>query len=278
MWSAERLRSLIPAGGLGEDLYYYPSVGSTNDRAKELAEAGCPTGTVVVADEQTAGRGRAGRGWFTPAGAALAFSVVLRPPEAPADDLAPSGPRAPARRGETAGWTAVGALSVRDGLAALGAEAEIKWPNDVLLARRKAAGVLAEAAWRADAPTHVVIGIGVNVTPDSVPGPRLLDYPATCVETHLGHPVDRADLLAGILASLERWTAGFRLSAVLAAWEASLAFRGESVHVEGEGRAWQGQLSGLGPRGELRLRLDNGDSLLLPAGVMHLRPVDSGPV
>jgi len=264
MWSVERLRSLIPAGGLGGDLYYYPSVGSTNDRAKELAEAGCPHGTVVIADEQTAGRGRAGRGWFTPAGAALAFSVVLRPPEAPADDLA--------------GWTAVGALSVRDGLAALGAEAEIKWPNDVLLARRKSAGVLAEAAWQDDAHSHVVIGIGVNVTPDSVPGPRLLDYPATCVETQLGRPVDRADLLAGILAALERWTAGFRLSAVLAAWEDSLAFRGESVHVEGEGRAWQGQLSGLGPRGELRLRLDNGDSLLLPAGVMHLRPVDSGPV
>lgn len=264
MLSAERLRALVPAGRLGGDLYYYASVGSTNDRAKELADGGCPDGALVVADEQTAGRGRAGRGWFTPPGAALAFSVVLRPQQVTLDDIS--------------GWTAVGALSVRGALARLGVEAEIKWPNDVLLARRKVAGVLAEAAWLEDAPSYVVVGIGVNVRPDSVPGPRTLDYPATCVEASLGRPVDRGELLVDILRSMDRWTAGFRLGPVLAAWEAALAFRGEPVHVEGQGRAWQGQLSGLGPRGELRLRLDNGDSLLLPAETMHLRPVDSGPV
>ncbi len=264
MWSGERLRALVPAGKLGGDLYYYASIGSTNDRAKELAEAGCPHGALVVADEQTSGRGRAGRGWFTPAGASLAFSIVLRPPNGTSDALS--------------GWTAVGALSVRDALARLGAVAEIKWPNDVLLARRKVAGILAEAAWMDDAPSYVVVGIGVNVSPGSVPGPRTLDYPATCVEAALGRSIDRAELLVDILRSLDRWTAGFRLGTVLSAWEGALAFRGEPVHVEGQGRAWQGQLSGLGPRGELRLRLDNGDSLLLPAETMHLRPVDSGPV
>ena len=264
MLSGERLRAWIPAGALGEHLYYEASLGSTNDRAKQLAESGCPDGTLVVADEQTAGRGREGRSWFTPAGAALAFSVVLRPQNSSPDEIG--------------GWTAVGALSVCQALQRLGAQADVKWPNDVLLSRRKVAGVLAEAAWQGESAEFVIVGIGVNVREEAVPGPRTLDYPATSVETCLGRRVDRADLLGSILAALGRWTAGFRLSEVLGAWEAALAFRGETVHVEGAGRAWQGRLSGLGPRGELRLRLDNGDSLLLPAEAMHLRPVDSGPV
>jgi BirA family biotin operon repressor/biotin-[acetyl-CoA-carboxylase] ligase len=264
MLSGERLRALLPAGGPGEQLYYYASIGSTNDRAKELAAAGCPDSTVVVADEQTAGRGRAGRGWLTPAGAALAVSLVLRPESLSAEDLV--------------GWTAVGALSVREALQRLGASCEIKWPNDVLLARRKVAGVLTEAAWDGDRVSSLVVGIGVNVRADSVPGPRTLDYPAISVEAAVDRAVDRAELLVDILSALGRWAEGYRLARVLAAWETALAFRGETVHVEGLGRAWQGRLSGLGPRGELRLRLDNGDSLLLPVEAMNLRPVDSGPV
>ncbi|HET7010297.1 MAG TPA: biotin--[acetyl-CoA-carboxylase] ligase [Anaerolineales bacterium] len=258
-----QLRALLPAGGLADEVHFYESIGSTNDRAKELAEAGAPEGTLVVADEQTAGRGRGGRTWFTPPGAGLAFSVVLRSQHHPSEMQSV--------------WTALGALATREGLLELGAAAEIKWPNDVLVDGRKVAGVLAEAAWRDEALAYVVIGIGVNVHPGSVPGPKTLDYPAECVDTVVGRRVDRAELLAGILGALNRWHRSFRLGEILTAWEAALAFRGEEVHVEGEGRAWRGRLSGLGPRGELRLRLENGDSLLLQ-GAMHLRPVDSGPV
>ena len=264
MLNGERLRSILPAGMLADELHFYPSIGSTNDRAKELAEAGAPEGTLVVADEQTAGRGRAGRSWFTPPGAGLAFSVVLRPSEAKPVDMGV--------------WTALGALSTRDALSHLGLTSDIKWPNDVLLGRRKVAGVLAEAAWQGETAAHVIIGIGVNVRPDSVPGPKTLDYPAVCVDTVLGRRVDRDLLLADILEALNRWHGRLRPGDLLTAWESALAFRGEVVHVEGGGRAWQGRLSGLGPHGELRLRLENGDSLLLPGEAMHLRPVDSGPV
>jgi BirA family biotin operon repressor/biotin-[acetyl-CoA-carboxylase] ligase len=261
--TGETLRARLPAGRLADVLHFHPSIGSTNDRAKELAGSGAPEGTLVVADEQTAGRGRAGRPWFTPPGAALAFSVVLRPEES---------------SGDTFGlWTAVGSVATMQALSAIGAPAEIKWPNDVLLERRKAAGVLAEAGWNGETPEYVVIGIGINVRPESVPGPKVLDYPAASLDDVLGRRVDRAELLEGVLAELDRWRRA-RASDILAAWESALAFRGETVHVEGLGRAWQGMLSGLGPRGELRLRLENGDSLLLSGEELHLRPVDSGPV
>jgi BirA family biotin operon repressor/biotin-[acetyl-CoA-carboxylase] ligase len=264
MLRGDELRSILPAGRLADELHFYPSLGSTNDRAKELAQGGAQEGTLVVADEQTAGRGRAGRTWFSPPGAGLAFSVVLRP--------AASSPE------EIGVWTALGALATRAALVRLGTSPSIKWPNDVLLERGKVAGVLAEAVWEDDTVTSVVIGIGVNVRPESVPGPKTLDYPAVCVDSVVGRRVDRAELLADILGSLSRWHSRFRLDDVLSAWESALAFRGQVVHVEGGGRAWQGRLSGLGPRGELRLRLENGDSLLLPGEAMHLRPVDSGPV
>lgn len=93
----------------------------------------------------------------------------------------------------------------------------------------------------------------------------------------MGRRIDRAELLERILEELDRWRSA-RTGDILAAWESALAFRGEIVHVEGPGRAWQGRLSGLGPRGELRLRLENGDSLSLGGEQLHLRPVDSGPV
>ena len=157
MLRGDELRSILPAGGLSDELHFYASIGSTNDRAKELAQGGAPEGTLVVADEQTAGRGRAGRSWFSPAGAGLAFSVVLRPA---------------ASRPEAIGvWTALGALATRAALLRLGTSPTIKWPNDVLLKRGKVAGVLAEAVWEDNAVTSVVIGIGGNVRPESVPGP-----------------------------------------------------------------------------------------------------------
>ncbi len=144
------------------------TTGSTNERARTLAEGGAPHGTLVTASEQTAGRGRQGRTWVTPPGTAIAASLILRT----FDDLLP----------------------LRAGLAVAdlaGIEARVKWPNDVLLDDRKLAGILAEAR----APDWAVLGIGVNVT--SVP-PELAGTAASLSRD------DVEPALAELLAALER--------------------------------------------------------------------------
>jgi len=133
------------------EIHHFSSVASTMDVCRRLAEQGAPEGAVVVADEQTAGRGRFGRIWYSPASQALYLSLLLRP-QLPPRQLS---------------WlTMIGALAVLDVLDALKlppARARLKWANDVLLDGRKLAGILAEAAFTADRLDHVVLGIGLNV-------------------------------------------------------------------------------------------------------------------
>lgn len=166
-------------GPFARRIVWYRHVGSTNDVAGVLAEQGVDEGTVVVADEQTAGRGRLGRAWASPPGAGLYVSIVLRPSPRVAPLL-----------------TIASGVAVADGIAsATGLEVQLKWPNDVLVSGRKLAGMLAEGAAR-----HVVLGVGINVMPAAYP-PDVASC-ATSIESELGRPVDRGLVLAECLAAL----------------------------------------------------------------------------
>jgi BirA family transcriptional regulator, biotin operon repressor / biotin---[acetyl-CoA-carboxylase] ligase len=167
--------------GLWRDVTVVPQTGSTNADLLEQARAGAAEGLVLVAEEQTAGRGRLGRTWSAPAGAALTFSVLLRPSGVP-----------PARLGWLPLLTGVAvATAVR---AQAGVPASLKWPNDVLVGERKLAGILAEA--HGDA---VVVGVGLNVTPR----PAELPVPAaTSLLIEGAASTDRTSLLAAILTEL----------------------------------------------------------------------------
>lgn len=260
MLDVGRVRAELPRQGLGLPFEFHRSLGSTNDRAAELARAGVPSGALVVAEEQTAGRGRGGSLWMTPPGSALALSVVLRPQGL-------TGEAAP-------GLAAIGALAVAEAVEAQGAAAQIKWPNDVLLEGRKTAGVLAEAAWAGSELEHVVLGIGVNVRRAAVPPDSQAAFPATCVEAALGRSLEREALLLGVLDGLGRWLARLGTLELQAAWERRLAFRGEQVRVWGpEGDlVYEGVLHGLSPDGQLRLGTPQGrEAHIRPEGV-HLRP------
>jgi len=161
------------------------SIPSTQDEAHRLGAEGAPGGTVVLAEEQTAGRGRQGRAWYSRAGAGVWMSVLLRP------RARPEG----------------GALAIRAGLAtaaalavaAPGVAARLRWPNDVVVAGRKLVGVLPEAA-----SGRVVLGIGVNVNQTADELPRDTPKPPTSLRLELGHELARAPLLAAILLELER--------------------------------------------------------------------------
>jgi BirA family biotin operon repressor/biotin-[acetyl-CoA-carboxylase] ligase len=173
-------------GRLASDVLYFTSIGSTNDVATTIAGTGDREGSVVVADAQTAGRGRRGRTWFSPPASGLYVSVVLAPGRA----------RVEPERAVMLLTLAAGAALAEAVERATGLRADIKWPNDLLVGRRKLAGILAESVGRGTC----ILGYGINVGPMSYP-PELADR-ATSLETELGRPIDRAGLFAETIAAL----------------------------------------------------------------------------
>jgi len=235
--------------------------GSTNDDAQGWLDSGAPDSALVVADRQTTGRGRFNRQWITQEGTGLAFSLVLHPTPEEMDHLTLFSPLA--------------GLAVSDGLASCcGLSPEIKWPNDVLLQRRKVCGVLVETSWLADRLAGVVIGIGVNVAPSSVPPAETLLFPAISVEEVTGHPINRWELLAAILKAAFSWRKKIAAAEFFHSWENRLAFKGEFVQVETPGKMLEGTLTGIDPQGGLVLQTIAGEQVVITAGDVHLRPAE----
>jgi BirA family biotin operon repressor/biotin-[acetyl-CoA-carboxylase] ligase len=216
---------------------------STNDVAARLAETGAPEGTVVIADVQTAGRGRHGRTWNSPAGAGLYMSLILRP----AGTLAES--HSPAALLTLASGVAVAeAVRARTGL-----PAEIKWPNDVLVGKRKLAGILAEAAAQAGVLHYVILGIGLNILQTAFP-PDLAGR-ATSIEAETSRSCDRDELLDELLDRLARRYADLqagRFDAILSAWRAlAPALRGSFVEWDTPEGVVRGRAEDIDDRGAL---------------------------
>lgn len=242
------------------EIRYYASTGSTNDLAAEWASQGAPNLALVVANEQTQGRGRAGRRWYTPAGAGLAMSLVLRPENLQTTQL----PQ----------LTALGALAVTTTLKTdFQLPAEIKWPNDVLVRGKKTCGVLVELHWQGDSLSHAVLGIGVNVTPGAVPAKANLIFPATDLESELNQPVNRVELLKKILTQLITWRARLGSIEFLQAWKLHLAYMGRPVTILRDNQeVLKGTITGLTKRGALQLRNINGTIEEVAFGEVQLRP------
>jgi BirA family biotin operon repressor/biotin-[acetyl-CoA-carboxylase] ligase len=239
---------------------FFDSIGSTNDEAMAWASQGAHDLSLVLADEQTAGRGRGDRKWFTPPNSALAFSLILRPT---ASEI-----KYPAR------ITGLGALALTESLRLVNLNPQIKWPNDVLLNGRKVAGILVEAKWLGPTLDASIIGMGVNVMMASTPPAESVTYPATSIEAEIGHPVDRIELLKEILARILDWRSKLGKEEFIQEWEKSLAFRGQQVQVWIDGQtASVGELVGLESNGKLQIRNKAGETLEIPFGEIQLRPV-----
>ena len=250
-----KLLSKLPIG----DIKYFDSIGSTNDEALAWAANDAKDLSLVVADEQTAGRGRFDRKWFTPPGTALAFSLILRP--------------SAAERPHLSRMVGLAALSVADSLLARGLSPQIKWPNDILLNECKVAGILIESVWSGEDVDCIVIGMGVNILKGAVPDPDMLLFPATSLEDALGYPVERAEVLHDILAALIVLRPQLNTNEFMAKWERLLAYRDRQVQVEmgGEGSVI-GNVSGLDKDGSLRLSDRDGKFLTVQFGDVRLRP------
>lgn len=240
------------------EIRFFDSIGSTNDEALSWSRQGARDLSLIVADEQTLGRGRLDRRWFTPPRTALAFSLILRPSHAEKPLLS-----------RTVG---LAALALSDVLQTLGLDPQIKWPNDVLLNSRKVAGILIEATWFEDEVQSIVVGMGVNVTKEAVPATDILGFPATSLENALGYPPDRTTLLYAVLANIIALRPHLGTDSFLSAWEKKLAYYGRQVRVElGGEKSVSGKIIGLEKDGSLKIRDDHGNIIPVRFGDVRLR-------
>ena len=239
----------------------FESLPSTNTELARQASEGAGEGLSIVADEQTAGRGRLQRAWSSPKAAGLYFSILLRP-TIPPDQ-----------------WpliTLMAALAVGDALSdACDVNTDIKWPNDLLSGERKICGILAESV-ETPAGRAVIVGIGINLTADAYPAE--LAEVATSVAEASGRTSERETLLAALLRALSRWYSLLHEidgpPKIVAAWTSRSSYAsGKAVQVANGDEVWQGITRGVEPDGALLLETTDG-MRLVRAGDVSLRSAD----
>ncbi len=238
---------------VGQRVIYYSSVTSTNDLAKQEAQKGAAEGTVVIADEQVAGKGRLRRVWLSPKGS-IALSVILYPGVAYLSPL-----------------IMVASLAVAHGIEAVtGLKAQLKWPNDVMVNGRKVCGILIENSVRGNIVEYAVIGIGINVNL------RLADFPgiqstATSLSDELGKDVSRLDVTRGLLAEIEKlYLALSAGESVYREWRNRLVTLGRKVHVKSGRTDCEGIAESAASDGSLLLRQPDGSLTKIVAGDVTL--------
>jgi BirA family biotin operon repressor/biotin-[acetyl-CoA-carboxylase] ligase len=252
-----RFGSRLATRRIGRTLLLRGETVSTNDDAWDASAAGAADGTTVIADHQTRGRGRDGRGWHDAPGRGLALSILLHPG---------------CDRAAVATAPLVAGLALALGLERLGVDAELKWPNDLLLGGRKLAGLLCESRRRADGTDAFVVGAGVNVTQREDDFPPELRAQATSLSL-AGHDADREAVAAAFLNALEPlWDAHQQGDGreALEAWRARARFWGKRVSVRMPSGVIEGSALALADDGALIVRADSGADVRVLAGDVTL--------
>ena len=255
--SAETIRAGLSTQFIGQTIYYWPTVGSTNDELKRLADEGAPEGALAITDEQLAGRGRLGRTWIAPAGSSLLVSLLFRP-----TFLAPT---------QAQQFTMVCSLAVADAVTRVtGLRPGLKWPNDLLLNGRKLAGVLTELGFSGEALAWVVVGVGLNVNVDFAQ--RRSDWPdladtAISLAMAVGRPVSRLRLLQNYLTGVEaRYDALRAGQSPHQEWAARLVTLGQRVTVNAPDGTYRGVAERVDETGALLLRQPDGQRIRILSG------------
>jgi BirA family biotin operon repressor/biotin-[acetyl-CoA-carboxylase] ligase len=252
--SAETVTSGLDIRAIGGRVYHFPSLPSTQQAARKEAGRGAPEGTVIIADEQTAGRGRLGRAWLSPEGS-VSVSVLLYPDIAGLPYLIMIASLAVARSIE----------------AVTGLEARLKWPNDVLVNGRKVAGILVESGMKSKAVDYAVIGMGININVDMTAFPEITAT-ATSLSGELGSSVSRLGVVRRLLVELDGLYIAPR-QAVYEEWRSRLDTLGRQVCVHSGDAAQYGRAESVAADGSLLLRRDDGSLTSILAGDVSLRDV-----
>ena len=250
------LHRRITPGGLGKRIHHFFKIDSTNSVAMALGDKGEPHGTVVIAEEQTAGRGRAGHTWHSEKTNGIYMTVLLRPPVSPQ--------QAPV-------ITLAAGLAVRDAiLEQIDIAPDLRWPNDLLMGRKKFCGILTEMNAEQDQIHFVAVGIGINVNHERIPVE--LSKIATSLRIETKHAQSRVEIVARLLRHLDSYYNRFvseGAEAIVARFsEVSSYAQGKRVRIETASETYTGTTEGLEPGGLLRVRRDDGRVLPVIAGTL----------
>jgi len=250
----DMLKHRLKGSLFGKRIFHFFRTDSTNRVALELGHAGEPEGAVVLAEEQTAGRGRGGRAWHSERATGIYVTLLLRPKLAPA--------QAPL-------LTMMAGLSAHSAVQALtGLEVELKWPNDLLVRGRKLGGILTEMHAEPGQIRFVIVGIGLNVNQEKFPGE--LANLATSLRAETGKPQSRMELLVRLLHEFETDYNRFLregVATVVARFESVSSYaRGKRVRVTNGTESYVGTTAGLGPEGLLQVERDGGQLMTVIAG------------
>lgn len=253
-----RFHTLLKTKTFGRNLIFEPSAGSTMDLARDAALHGAGEGTVALADEQTAGRGRLGRTWITPPATNLASTLILRPPASVLREIAMIAPLAVCH-------------AIQD---IAGVHADIKWPNDAQIGGKKVAGILIEVPQppsAGDGDGVVLVGCGINVNFDPRAHEEIRDI-ATSLKAELGRDVDREALFASYLAHFEQFYDGAKSGeSIRDRWRARLVTLGKEVRATWQGGMAEGVAEDVDENGALLIRTAEGALIHVEAGDVTLR-------
>ena len=261
LFGQHELESRMDTEWAGHPVSWYETLGSTNLQAKLDAENGAENGALIVADMQTAGRGRRGRTWNSPPGTNLYFTLILKPQIAP---------------DQASMLTPLMGLAVAEGIReTCGLQTGIKWPNDVVIDGRKVCGILAEMSVEREFIHYVVVGVGINVGLQRFPE-QVADT-AVCLQEKCGGKVSRAELLVNVLKAFERYYAVFRktgdLSDLRQMYGNLLVSRDKEVRVLDPKGEYQGIARGINETGELLVEKEDGVVTAVYAGEVSVRGI-----
>lgn len=259
--SAEEVESLLETEWAGRTVKYFRTVDSTNNAAKRLAEEGASHGTLVIAEEQTGGKGRRGRGWTTASGEAVAMTLIIRPSMPPE---------------KASMLTLVMGMAVTAACQEMaGVRAQIKWPNDVTVGGRKVCGILTEMSAELHAIHYLVIGAGINVNIDEIP--REISEVATSLSIEAGQKLNRAEVIRSCMNHFERYYQRFLqtedMTGLRDEYNDMLANMDRQVRVLEPGNEYNGIARGINEKGELLVEREDKEVSAVFAGEVSVRGI-----
>ena len=241
----------------GHPLYYYDATGSTNNEAKTHALNGDPEGTLIVANEQTAGRGRFNRRWFTPKGSGLAVSFILR---------------SKLSNHQISQIPMLGGLATAYAIEQIcNISPKLKWPNDIWIEQKKIAGILVETSYTENLPEWQILGVGINVNsrPLKVTNPS---YDVPCLAAIIGHKVDRVNLLQQLVHNVGLLYSQLDQNSIREEWQNRMLWKNQYIEVIDSGHnPIEGIALGIESNGALIIQLSNGDQLKIYSGEIRLK-------
>ncbi len=258
----EEIEDELETQFMGRKIYYYDSIDSTNDKARDIAFEE-KEGTAVISEEQLKGKGRLGRDWISPKGKGIYLSMILKP------DMGP------AKAGVI---TLLGAAALHSALKNLGIEAQIKWPNDILIKDKKIAGILTEMSAELNMINYIVIGIGVNVNLEEKDIDQSIKDKATSIKISQEKSIDRKKLLANIFNEFEKLYIDFVENAdtkkAIEICRKNSATIGREVKLIKANKARKGKALDINERGELLVEFEDGELENIFSGEVSIRTID----